>query len=76
LGSQPVEDHFILLGQICLIYYFLFFIFMVPVLSFYEDFLIFNSKLINSQYSKNINFYYYTEKLKKFIGYDYANLLF
>ena len=41
IGGMPVEDPYIIIGQILSIFYFLFFIFFIPVLGQFEKFLLF-----------------------------------
>nr|AER54649.1 apocytochrome b [Pennaria disticha] len=42
IGSKPVEDPFILLGQISSVFYFLYFLIIIPTLGLIENKLIFN----------------------------------
>jgi len=41
IGQAPVEDPFILIGQIATSYYFLFFSFLIPFLGMFENFIVF-----------------------------------
>jgi quinol-cytochrome oxidoreductase complex cytochrome b subunit len=40
IGGQPVENPYILIGQLATVYYFLFFLVIIPSLGYIEKFLI------------------------------------
>ena len=40
IGQKPVKDIYILVGQIATVYYFLFFIFLIPFIGIFETKLI------------------------------------
>jgi ubiquinol-cytochrome c reductase cytochrome b subunit len=36
LGGQPIEEPYVLLGQVCTGYYFLYFLVIIPFLNYFE----------------------------------------
>lgn len=44
IGSKPVEEPFILIGQLSSIFYFSYFLLLVPIIGWYENLLLFKSK--------------------------------
>ena len=44
IGSKPVEEPFILIGQLSSIFYFSYFLLLVPITGWYENLLLFKSK--------------------------------
>jgi quinol-cytochrome oxidoreductase complex cytochrome b subunit len=49
IGQRPVEDPYILIGQLASIYFFIYFLIIIPFLGKFENFLIY----FNTYYDKN-----------------------
>ena len=50
IGSNPAEDPYIIIGQVCTIFYFFYLIIILPLLSKIEDFLIFRKIKIKNYF--------------------------
>ena len=68
---QPVEQPFIFCGQIALIYYFIFFLIIVPFLNIYEEYLIHLQIIYLNEYTILFNKKELIINLFSFIQYKY-----
>lgn len=71
LGMQPVEQPFIFCGQVALIYYFIFFLLIIPFLNIYEEYLIHLQIKYLNEYTLLLNKQDLNIKLYSYLQYKY-----